>query len=97
MMKLNNKIAKVRDELIAESKKRNPDYSKINMAIELERDRMNIEKELLQNLSDYFEVLQEEHCTSDCSVDGCASHCTSDYEVFSKAYHILLKRVKAKA
>ena len=45
----------------------------------------------------YFEVLQEEHCTDDCSVDGCASHCTSEYEVFSKAYHILSKRVKAKA
>ena len=39
MTKLNNKIAKVRDELIAESKKRNPDYSKINMAIELEKEK----------------------------------------------------------
>ena len=56
-----------------------------------------LEKELLENISNYFEVLQEEHCTSDCSVDGCASHCTSEYEVFSKAYHILSKRVKAKA
>tara|TARA_R100000458_G_C8155555_1_gene161629 strand:- start:112 stop:267 length:156 start_codon:yes stop_codon:yes gene_type:complete len=50
MTKLTNKeIEKVKEELIKESKKRKPDYSKINIAIALEKNKNKTKKELIND------------------------------------------------
>jgi len=52
---------------------------------------MSMRERLRKILEEYFEYLQENICTPECTVDGCASNCTSNYEIFSEAYRSLEK------
>lgn len=54
----------------------------------------SLEVMLMKLLDEYFEKLQEDICTNECSTDSCNKDCDSGYRYFSKVYKILKEKNK---